>query len=111
MNQRFILNVKGRCGFIQQDNRRVLEKCPRDGNTLPFAAGQFAAIFTDHAVPFVRQFFSEFIAVGQLCCGDDLFIRRVLIADADIFQDGIVKQRDILKDDRIQRKQGFGIDL
>lgn len=111
LNQRLILDVeRGGC-FIQQDDRCILEECARDRDALPFAARKLAAVFADQAVPLLRQLFCKFIDVCELCRRNNFFIGRVRLADADILHDRIIEQRDILKNDGIERHQRFGIDL
>ena len=83
----------------------------RSGNALALAARKGAAVFADVGVPLVRELFGKFVAVGKLCRREDLLIRRVLAAEADILQNGIVKQRDVLENDRIQAHKFFRVDL
>ena len=110
LNQRLVLHVQGRRGLVQKDDGRVFQKCPGDGNALALAAGKLAAVFSDAGVPALRQLFGKFVHVGQPRGRQDFLVGGVFVADADVFQDGVVKQGDILKDDGIQRKQRFRVD-
>ena len=46
LNGRFVLHIQTGSGFIQQNDRRILQECTGNGNALPLAAGQIAAVFT-----------------------------------------------------------------
>ena len=89
--KRLVFHVKA-CGrLVQQDYRRVLEKRPRDGNTLTLAARQLAAVFADHAVVAVRQFVYKFFAVGEPRRGYYFLVGRVLFPNPDIFLYSVVE--------------------
>ena len=111
LNGCFVLHVQTGSGFIQQNDRRILQEGAGNGNALPLAAGQLAAVFTDVGIPTVRELFGEFVHIGELCRRDHLFVRGLLSANADIFQNAVIKQRYILKHDGIEAHQLFRIDL
>ena len=111
LNKRFVFNVKACGGFVQKDYRRVFEERAGNGNSLPFAAREFAAVFAYVRVPFVGEFFGEFVHVGKLSRGKHFFVGRTLFAEADIFHNGVVEQRYVLKNYRIQAHQLFGVDI
>ena len=63
MNKGFVLHVQG-CGcLVQQDNRRIFEECPGNGNALALTAGQLTTVFPNVRVPLVRQLFGKFIYI------------------------------------------------
>jgi hypothetical protein len=56
------LDIEGRGSFIQQQNRRVLEKGAPDRNSLPLTPGELDATITDYRVETLGQLFDEVIA-------------------------------------------------
>jgi hypothetical protein len=50
LHQRLAFRVECRCGFIQDENRRVLEQRPGDGDALPLSARETKALFADHSI-------------------------------------------------------------
>ena len=47
LNGGFVLHIQAGGGFVQQNDRRVLQKRTGDGNALTLAAGKLTAILTD----------------------------------------------------------------
>ena len=111
LDERLVLDVQTGRRLVEQDDGRILEEGARNGNALALAARKGAAVFADVGVSLVRELFGKFVAVGKLCRREDLLIRRVLAAEADILQNGIVKQRDVLENDGIQAHELFRVDL
>ena len=111
LNGSFVLHIQAGGGFVQQNDGRILQKSTGDGNALTLAAGKGAAILADVGVPLVRQLFGKFLAVCQLCCRKDLRGGGPLAPQTDVFEDRVVKQGHILKDDGIQAHELFRVDL
>ena len=111
LDERLVLDVQTGRRLVEQDDGRILEEGARNGNALALTARKGAAVFADVGVPLVRELFGKFVAVGKLCRREDLLIRRILAAEADILQNGIVKQRDVLENDGIQAHEFFRVDL
>ena len=65
LNSSFGLGVERTGGFIQDQNRRVFQNCPRNGDTLALAARQRRAAFTDHEVVTARLLRNEGVGLGQ----------------------------------------------
>ena len=65
LNSGFIFHIQAGAGFVEQDDRCVLQEGPGNGNALALAAGQLAAVFADFRLIFFRQFQGKFIAIGQ----------------------------------------------
>src|ERR1700733_1775437 len=66
LHQRFALRVQRRSGFIEDENRRVLEQCPGNGNALAFSAREAKALFADHGIVFFRQPPDKVVGQGSL---------------------------------------------
>ena len=109
LNQRFVLDVQTCGGLVQKNDRGVFQKGPCDGDTLPFTAGKFASIFSDHAVVTVRKPESKLFTVCQSCGSQDFSVCGVFSSDPDILHDCIIKQGHVLKDDGVKGKQCFRI--
>lgn len=67
LDQRLVFHVQRRGGLIQQDDRRVFEESPSDGDALAFPAGQFASVFADQGIKPFGELFGELVAVCKLC--------------------------------------------
>ena len=85
------------CGFVQNDDRRVLHNCPGDGNALALAAGKRAACLADDGVKAVRQCHDKVVVAGFFCGGLHLLHGGVGLAKADIVGDGVREQIDPLE--------------
>ena len=105
----FVLHIQAGACLIQQDDRRVLQEGPGDGDTLAFATGKLASVFTNDRIISLRQFHREFVAVGQPGRRQHFIIRGVFFSDPDVFQNAVVEQRDILEHDGIDVEQGLRI--
>ena len=83
------LGIKGRCRFIENDNRRILEEDASDGDTLLLPAGKLHAALADLRLIAIRKLSDEIIRRCQTCSLFDLLFGRVLTAIRDILCDGI----------------------
>ena len=97
LDERLVLDVQTGRRLVEQDDGRILEEGARNGNALALAARKGAAVFADVGVPLVRELFGKFVAVGKLCRRGTSSSVASLAAEADILQNGIVKQRDVLE--------------
>ena len=59
----------------------------------------------------IGELFGKFITVCKVCRRQNLLIGCAFSAESDIFHNGVIKKRYILKNDRIKRHQLFGIDF
>ena len=62
-------------GFVEQDDRRVLDQRARDRDALALAAGQLRAVLADRRVVAEREAHDEIMRAGGLRGGDDLALR------------------------------------
>lgn len=97
LNFRLVVHVQGGSGLVQQNHRRVFQKCPGNGQTLALAAGKGGAILTDDGLVALRQLLDKVVAVGSFGGSDDVRIRGILAAYTNILHHGVVKQHHILK--------------
>ena len=93
------LGIKGRCRFIKNDDRRILEEDASDGDTLLLPAGKLHAALADLRLIAIRKLSDEIIRRCQTCGLFDLLLGRVLTAICDILCDGIPEEEDILLHD------------
>ena len=93
----FTLAVKiARC-LVEDENWRILEHRPCDGDALLLTAGQLEATFTNlRIVPFIKLA-DKVVCVGGPGSGDYLLIRRLIGAIGDIFTNCTGKKRRLLK--------------
>src|SRR4051812_21348033 len=77
MTDRFLgLAVERGSGLIQQQQRRVLQECPSDRDTLALPAGKFHSPVADHRRHALRHGIDEVTSRG-LCRGEYLLVRGV----------------------------------
>ena len=93
------LGIKGRCRFIENDDRRILEEDASDGDTLLLPARKLHAALADLRLIAIRKLSDEIIRRCQTCSLFDLLFGRVLTAIRDILCDGIPEEENILLHD------------
>ncbi len=86
-------------GFVQQQDRRVLEDGAGDGDALLFAAGKLQAALAHHGVIALRQLDDEFVDLGQPRRFLDLGIAGADPAIGDVVADRVVEQHRVLRND------------
>jgi hypothetical protein len=107
----FRLGVQRRCRFVQDQDRGVLQECPRDAKPLTLPTRQQHAALPDHGVVTVRQVPDEPVAVGVASCGYHFLVGRIRPAVADVFHDRPVEQGDFLRHDGNPRAQTVLTDI
>mgnify|MGYP004076039147 CR=1 FL=1 len=87
-------------GFIQDQDRRVLQKGAGNRHPLALSARQAHAALADRGVPSVGQSGDERRQRGPLQRLGEVSIVRVRLGDQDIGAQGVVKQIGVLRDKR-----------
>ena len=95
----FGFGVERAGGFIQNQNRRVLQNGAGDGEALALAAGKGNAFFADDGVETLRLLRDEVVGIGVTRGFDDFCVRRAEAAQLDVPADGVVEQNGFLRDD------------
>ena len=90
-------------GFVEQQDRRVLEHDPRDGDALALAAGELHPALADVGVVAatalgVGEAFDELVRLGAPGGRDHVVLGRVRAAIDDVVADRAVQQRGVLRD-------------
>jgi hypothetical protein len=83
--------------LVEDENRRVFEECARHCKPLAFAAGQQAPAFADARLETVRLVFDEVECLRAGRGFTQLRLGGVGFADAQVFGDGAVEQKRLLK--------------
>ncbi len=99
LHQQLGLGIEGRGGFVQHQNRRVLQQRPRDRNPLTLTARQALAALADRGLVPVGEPFDEVMRVGGARGGLDLRPRRLRRPVGDVAGDRVVEQNRILRHD------------
>ena len=115
----FALRIEGGCGFVQQQDRRILQQRAGDGDALLLAAGQARAAFAQLLAEAIGQGADEVERLGGACGGLDIGIARFKPAIADVVggtggEDGrrLRHQRDRAPQlGRIERADVVAIDI
>lgn len=97
LDEVLVLRVDAGSGLVQNDDGRVLQDSPCNGDALLLAAGQGAAALAHHGVVAVRQLHDEVVAAGFLCRRDHLVLRGVRSAEQDVGADGVMEQIHVLE--------------
>ena len=71
LDEVLVLWVDARCGFVEDDDGRVFEYRPGNGDALFFATAEGGAAFTDDGVIAVGQSHDEIVATCRFGGGDD----------------------------------------
>src|ERR1700691_3933259 len=66
LHQGLAFRVQRGSGLIENENRRVLEQCPGNGDALTLSAGEAKALLADHGIVFFRQPLNEVVRQGRL---------------------------------------------
>ena len=100
-------------GIVQDQDLRMLQERPGNAETLFLPAGNIDAALAQFCVIPLRQAVDEFVGAGDPACLPDFLLGGVLLAPAQVVQNGSRKQRVLLKDhgDRVpQRNEGVVVD-
>src|SRR5579872_7096571 len=92
----FRLAVKGCGGLIEQHDRRVLHKGASNGDPLSLTARQFNSTVSDHGFKPVRQSLHE-VTARRNRRPQHLVIGRARAPVTDVFPDGTMKKRNVLR--------------
>ena len=85
-------------GFVEQDQRRVLEQRARDRDALALAAGELQPVFPDRRVVSVRERHDEIVRVSGPRGGDDLGLGRTRSPERNVLAHRAAKQENVLPD-------------
>src|SRR5690606_31725857 len=95
----FGMTVEAGGGFVEDQDFRVFEDCPRNGHALFFAAGKFQSALADQTVVTLGQAADEVVNIGGACGGFDGCLVGVGSCIGDVVTQRIVKQHRILRHD------------
>src|SRR6476619_1165862 len=88
--------VHARSRFIQNQNWRILQECPRNRKPLLFAHTQLYSALPHHAAQSLRQPIDEGTRVCHSRRLQQFFIRRIRLPNLQVLADGAVKQKAFL---------------
>ena len=111
LDKAFAFGVEGAGGFVEQQDRRVLEDGAREGEALALAAGEAHATVADHGVVAARLGRDEVVGGGGFGGGDDVGFAGAEAAEGDVGADGVVEEGDFLADDGDGAAQAFDRDV
>lgn len=99
LNLHLGFSVERRSGFVENDDRRVLEEGPSNADALSLASGQLHPTLTHNCIIALGQRLDEAIAVGGLGGCKDFFVRRIRPPEPDVVHHGAVEESNFLRDD------------
>lgn len=85
--------------LVQEDELRLLEYGPSDGNSLFLSTRQFQPSFTDHRVVSIWERHNLIMDHGSLCCLVDFGVCSSRATKPDVIPYGIVEEHRILWND------------
>ncbi|KPC65928.1 hypothetical protein ADL29_06765 [Streptomyces chattanoogensis] len=91
--------VQGRRRSVEQDDGRVFEDGPGDGDPLAFAAGECRTDLADAGVVAVGESVHELVNVGCPRGRLDLRVGGIGTGERDVRADGVVEEVDVLEHD------------
>ncbi len=91
--------VKSRCGFIENQYRRILKKYSRNRKSLLLTPGQFHPSLPDVRIITFREVHNKFMGIGIFRRPNDLLITGIRLAVADIIHNRTGKQVYVLLND------------
>ena len=90
--------VQRRGGFVENQDRRVLQQRPGDGDALPLSAGEQHAVVADHGVDALRHGLDEGLGMGAAHGIRNGFRPRTSqAAVGDVVGQGVVEEGDVLR--------------
>ncbi len=92
LNQLFGFGIQCRGCLIQNQNRRIMYQCARNGNALPLTARKRIAFFANKRIVPFRQSHDKIMRICRTCRRYDLFIACMRVGVSNIFQHRTGKQ-------------------
>ena len=111
MDQGFALAVGGAGEFVEDQNARIAQDDPRQGQTLFLAARQLAANLADARLIALGLRQNEFVREGPLRRRLDVLLLGPARAVGDVVVNGVVEQDRILRDNADLLAQTAQIDF
>ncbi len=103
LDHRLVLGIDGRQRLVEHQDRRVAQQGAGDGDALALAARELDALLADRRLITLRQAPDEVVDVGRARRLDQLLVRGVGPAEANVLLDGAVEQEGVLVHHRDQR--------
>src|SRR5215211_2083753 len=103
----FGLGIYRRSSLIEYEDRGILEDCTRYGEALLLSAGELDPPFTHAGIVPLRQSLDKVVRVGRPGHRDDLPVRGLLIAEAQVLSYRPHEEKGILQDHADIAAQGF----
>ena len=98
LHQVFGFGIQRRSRLIEQDDRRILDQCARDRDTLALAARKLHPVLANGCVIASRKSNNEFMRLGGLRGRHDLSIARVEFTERNVLADRPMEQMNDLAD-------------
>src|SRR5215469_5503287 len=95
----FRFRIERRRGFVEQEDRRVLQDSACNSEALLLASGKKAALIANHRVVPLWLSHDELVRVSCVCGFVNLLLRRVQLSELNVVKDRVVKQERLLSDE------------
>jgi hypothetical protein len=97
LHQFFRTGIYGGSCFVQNHDRRIRNGSPGNGNELPLTLGKAGTVSGEFRIIAIGQAGDKVVSIGQLCCGDTLFVSSIQFAIADVFHNRSRKEIGLLE--------------
>ncbi|MMZ60211.1 hypothetical protein D1872_222880 [compost metagenome] len=91
------LQIKRRCRFIKNKDRRVLQKDTRDSDPLLLSTGQLDASFPDLCIIALRQTHNKFMSISRFCRSNHIIVTSIRFAEQDVILYTAAEQKIVLQ--------------
>src|SRR5699024_9669096 len=95
-HSQLVLDVKGRCCFIQKQDRAVFQNGAGNRNALALPAGQKVSVLAGRRIIALLHLADEAVTISLPAGSLDFLFRGIGTGVSDIVPDGIVKEKYIL---------------
>src|SRR5215207_2449612 len=97
LDQRLALRIQRGCRLVEDQYPRIRKQCASDRYPLPLSSGKLNASLADYRFVTVWKLLDKLVRVGDPADRSDLFQICFGIREADVIEDGAVKQEIILQ--------------
>jgi hypothetical protein len=98
LHEAFRFRIERRCGFIENQNGRILEQRAGDRKPLAFSPRKTNSTLSDHRVVALRQAPDKVMRVRGFGGGFNLGLAGVRLSEGDVVADGFIEKQHFLSD-------------
>ena len=93
----FVFQVRKAGRFIEDNNGRIFQNCPRNANSLLFSARQLYAVLAQFSFVAIRKAHNKIVNLRSFGRGLYLLGRSFFVSNGDIFINTVMQRKGFLK--------------